>query len=317
MWKYVCKRCGKSIVALMLCSFVCFILIRQLPGSIAYSIYGANAQRLTEQEIERIENALVSEQSIFQQYVDWASNLLRGNWGFSFSQQQEVYPMLAQQSMFTFMIVALSLVLSNFITIISFVFLQRTKLKTVRFVIEKTYLLFMIVPGFWICFFLLWLLGVEFQIFPLYGLGNDSFLSTLYRIALPSLALVLPSVFYGIKLLENDWASIQQLPFLKHLSQRRISTFRYAKHVLPHFCLVLLQLNGYLVVGFLGGVIAVETVFSIPGIGQLTVEATKMHDYPTLLMIILCSLAVVLIVQLIIDLLSSWLDPRVYRSLKE
>ena len=96
MWKYVSKRFGKSALALIICSFICFILIRQLPGSAAYSIYGANAQRLTEEEKVRIEQALLGNESLIMQYIQWIGDILRGDWGFSFSKQQHVLTLIME-----------------------------------------------------------------------------------------------------------------------------------------------------------------------------------------------------------------------------
>ena len=317
MWKYVSKRFGKSALALIICSFICFILIRQLPGSAAYSIYGANAQRLTESELVRIEQALQGNEPLIMQYIHWIGDLLRGDWGFSFSKQQDVLSLLKEQSLYTAVVVTLALVFTNILMTLWFYLLQRVSYKMLRSILGSVLLAPMIVPGFWISFLLLWLGSVMLGWFPLYGIGDGSVGSALYHAILPSVALALPAVYYGVKLLEDRFAELKHQPFMTHLQRRGISRIRFARHIFPHVGLVYLQLNGYFVTAFIGGTIAVETVFSIPGVGKLTVEATKLHDYPTLLMIILASLAIVLVVQLLIDLCSCWIDPRVYRSLKD
>ena len=317
MWKYVSKRFGQSTLALIICSFVSFILIHQLPGSAAYSMYGANAQRLTEVELVRIEQALLGNESLIMQYIHWMGDLLQGDWGFSFSQQQDVLSLIKGQSLYTAVVVAMALVFTNILMTVWFYILQRANNKILRSFLGSVLLSAMVVPGFWISFFLLWFCGAVLGWFPLYGVGDGSGGSVLYHTILPSVALALPAVYYGVKLLEDQFAELKQEPFMIQLQERSISKRRLARHIFPHLGLVYLQLNGYFVTAFIGGTIAVETVFSIPGIGKLTVEATKMHDYPTLLIIILVSLAVILVVQLLIDMCSCWIDPRVYRSLKE
>ncbi|MBD8032522.1 ABC transporter permease [Solibacillus merdavium] len=317
MWKYVSKRFGKSALALIICSFICFILIRQLPGSAAYSIYGANAQRLTEEEKVRIEQALLGNESLIMQYIQWIGDILRGDWGFSFSKQQNVLTLIMEQSLYTAIVVTLALIFTNILMTLWFYLLQRLRHKLLRSILGGLLLGAMVVPGFWLSFFLLWLCGVILGWFPIYGVGDGSMGALIYHAILPSIALALPAVYYGVKLLEDQFAGLKQQPFMIHLQRRGISRSRLARHVFPHVGLVYLQLNGYFVTAFIGGTIAVETVFSIPGVGKLTVEATKLHDYPTLLMIILVSLAVILVVQLLIDLCSCWIDPRVFRSLKD
>ena len=317
MWKYASKRFVQSSVALVICSFVCFILIRLLPGSIAASVYVSNAQRLTEQELQRIEQSLIGNENLILQYIDWLRSIFQGNWGFSFSQQQDVLLLMKEQSLYTMIVVGFALIFTNGLMTLAFYLLQSTKYQTLRFVLENLLLSTMIVPGFWISFFLLWLFGVVLGWFPLYGVGDGSLSSLIYYTILPSLSLALPAVYYGVKLLQDHFEEVKQQPFYGILKDRGVSTSRLVKHIFPHISLIYLQLNGYFVTAFIGGTIAVETVFSIPGIGKLTVEATKMHDYPTLLMIILVSLAVVLMMQLIIDICSCWIDPRVYKSLKE
>lgn len=317
IWRYVSKRMIQTVLAFFIFSFICFLLIRQLPGSIAYAIYGANAQRLTNEELLRIEQAVLGEKSLVTQYIEWFTQLFKGNWGFSFSQQQDVLQLIQQQYVYTIVIVVLAMILANVLIACVLLLLHHWKHRVVRAVIEGVFLITMIVPGFWVGFLLLWLFAVKLPLFPLYGIGNGQLLSLLYHALLPSVTLALPAVFYGVKLMQNQLIIIQQQPFVEQLKLRRISKWRLVRHMLPHLGLVLLQLNGVLVTGFIGGTIAVETVFSIPGLGKLTVEATKLHDYPTLLMIILLGLACVLIVQLLIDLMSCSLDPRVYKSLKD
>ena len=298
-------------------SFICFFLIRQLPGSVAYAIYGANAQRLTEEELLRIEHAILSEKAFISQYVDWLQQILKGNLGFSFSQQQDVMQLIQQQAIYTVLIVVVALILVNVMIACTVFILRRWQHRFVKTTVESLLMLGMIVPGFWVGFLLLWIFAVKVQLFPLYGIGDRHFLSLLYHAILPSLTLALPAVFYGVKLIQDQILLIEKQPFMIHLQQRRISNWRMLRHYLPHIGLVLLQMNGIFVTSFLGGTIAVETVFSIPGIGKLTLEATKLHDYPTLLMIILLGLALILVVQLLIDLLSCSIDPRVYKSLKD
>lgn len=316
MRKYVSKRFVQSALALIVCSFVSFILIRQLPGSVAYSMYGANAQRLTEEELVRIEQALLGNEPVIMQYIHWIGNILRGDWGFSFSQQQDVLPLILEQSLYTIVVVIVAIIFTNILMSLWFYLLQQVRNKMLRSILEGVLLSAMIVPGFWISFFLLWLCGAMLGWFPLYGLGDGRGKVVIYHTILPSIALALPAVYYGVKLLDDQFAELKQEPFMIQLQERNISKSRLVKHIFPHLGLIYLQLNGYFMTAFIGGTIAVETVFSIPGIGKLTVEATKMHDYPTLLMIILMSLAVILVVQLLIDICSCWIDPRVYRSLK-
>lgn len=317
MWQYIGKKIIQSSFVLLICSLLCFIVMRLLPGSIAYSVYGANAQRLTPTEIERLEATLLGKDTLFAQYVTWLQNMLQGQWGYSISQQQAVSQLILELAMPTTIIVVVTIFLTNIFVTCFVLFLHLTRSKVMRTVAEGLLFGATIVPGFWLCFLFLWFFAVELHWFPLYGIGNGSFLSMLYYTFLPSVTLSVPTVFYGVKLIQENLVVVQKLPFLTQLQKRGISRWRYLQHIFPHIALIYLQLNGYLVAAIVGGTIAVETVFSLPGLGRLTIEATKTHDYPVLMMILMAGLALIVVVQLVIDVLSGMIDPRVYKSLKE
>ena len=270
-------------------------------------MYGANAQRVTEQEMLRIEASLLGDASIWQQYIMWMTNFIHGDWGFSFLQQQAVFLLLKEQGIYTLVMVIMALLLTNImVTII-------TLMKPhVQKWLNSLLLLTMILPSFWFSFLLFWLFTVKWDVLPSYLLSMQWFDVFVYLL-LPSTVLALPAVYYGMQLLRDQQQTLQQQPFMQRQMTRRMQW----KHQFPHISLAYLQLNGQLVPAFIGGTLAIEMVFSIPGIGKLTVESTKMHDYTTLLAIILLMLAIVLVVQLVIDVMSCWIDPRVHKSLGE
>lgn len=317
MWLYIGRKMIQSSFVLLVSSLLCFMVMHLLPGSIAYSVYGANAQRLTTTEIERLEATLLGNETLFAQYVTWLQNIMQGQWGYSISQQQAVSQLMQELAMPTIVIVVGAIFLTNILVTCFVLFLQLTRGKVMRKVAEGLLFGATIVPGFWLCFLFLWFFAVELHWFPLSGLGDGSFLSMLYYTFLPSVALSVPTVFYGVKLIQENLVIVHKLPFLTQLQKRGISRWRYMQHIFPHIALIYLQLNGYLIAAFVGGTIAVETVFSLPGLGRLTIEATKTHDYPVLMMILMAGLVLIVVVQLVIDVLSSMIDPRIYKSLKE
>lgn len=317
MWKYIGRKVTQSGIVLFVGSIICFIAMHFLPGSIAYGVYGANAQRLTEHEIERLEATLIGDESILVQYLTWVRHIWQGEFGFSYSQQQPVSQIIMELAIPTIVIVLLAIILTNIFVTLFVNILQMKRGRLLQWLSEAFLFCTTIMPSFWLCFLLLWVFAVALNWFPLNGIGDGSFISLLYHMFLPSLALSLSAVFYGVKLIQDQLITVQKFPFIIQLRKRRISGFRYFQHTFPHIALVYLQLNGYLITAFIGGTIAIETVFSLPGLGRLTVEATKNHDYPLLMMILLLGLAVILASQLVIDILSSLIDPRVYKSLKE
>ena len=310
------KRLLRIVGVLGAGSLICFSLLQFLPGSIAYSLYGANAQKLTATEIVRIEKNFQLDAPFLERYFHWVSNVMKGDFGWSFSQQQPVAVVLQEILMPTLVLLGLAFIFTNVsvlgITYLLFV-LQNRYLK--KCLISSLYFTAS-VPAFWIGFLLLMLFAVWWPLFPVYGIG-EGIADALYHAILPSMALSIGMLLIGVKMLYESLHVIQQQPFIKVMKQRGLTKrILFFRHIFPHLSLSYLQFNGYMTTVFIGGSIAVESVFSWPGLGKLTVDATKAHDYLLLMMLLLIFLSVVSVIHFLIDAVSSLIDPRIQKGIE-
>jgi peptide/nickel transport system permease protein len=169
-------------------------------------------------------------------------------------------------------------------------------------------------PAYWVGMMLLQLLSVKYKIFPVAGYG-DGFTGHLYYLFLPAFSLALAIAALTIRslrssILETLGSDYVRTARAKGLSSRSVFTW----HVMRNSSLSSITLLGLVFVFLIGGTTIMETIFSIPGIGQLIVRGIFDRDYPVIQGVTLVIGVIVLITSLVTDILYAALDPRVKLS---
>ena len=309
--KYLIHRLLWAIPVLLGASFVAFILVHLSPSDPARLMLGDAAQP---DQIERLRAELGLDRPIYVQYVDFLVSAIQGDLGQSLSERRPVMDILIERIPYTAQLAGFSMLVSLAIAvpagIISAVRQGTVTDDTSRIVA----LLGISIPNFWLGLILILLIAVNFAQFPLVGmtLVTDDPVAGIYSTLLPAIALGTAYAALVMRLLRGGMLDELSRDYSTTAEAYGIAdaeiTYVYAlkNAALPTITIVGLQL-GYL----LGGSVVIETVFGIPGIGQLAINSIFTQDFPVIQGIILFVAVAFVFINIGVDVLYSYLDPRI------
>ena len=301
---YVLKRLA-SIGALAFgITLPVFFLIRLIPGDPAVVMLGTNAGDPA--LIARLHQQLGLDRSIPEQYVIWLGNVLHGDFGYSYGQQQSVASLIAENLPatieLTFASLSVSLLLGAAIGITAAV--RRNQFADTAAM--GVALAFMSIPSFWLGLLLILLFAVQLPWFDVVG-GTS-----LKGLVLPAATLALGTAGFNARFVRS---SVVQAQTLRHVITARAKGITrgqvFRRHVLRNALLPVVTVAGLQVGQLLAGTVIVETVFSRPGIGRLLVQAILSKDYLTVQAVVLIIAVIYALFNFVVDLLYPLLDPRV------
>lgn len=314
MGYFILKRIVESLFVLVIGSMICFAFIRILPGDPAAAMYGNQLQKLSEADRLRIIENLGLDESLPIQYAKWIGQVFQGEWGHSTISGMEVATVVAGTLQPTFLLLLSSQFL---ILILAVVFGVTTGLQhrsIYDHAVTAISFILLSIPPFWFALMLMVFFSVYLGILPTSGIGNGQ----LRYILLPSLVLALSHVGYYVRLLRNHIIITKDAGFIFALKARGFSEWIILKnHLLPNAAIPILSYAGMSLAVSLASSVVVETIFSWPGIGRLALKSALSNDYPVLLAIIMLSMVFVIMVNLLVDLLCAWIDPRLRNQVIE
>ena len=311
MFSYIVRRLIATIPVMGVVAIFVFSLLYFAPGDPAAIIAGDLA---TAQDIARIHHQLGLDEPFLVRFWQWAWGVLRGDLGISIFTNQPVWHLIQQRLEPTAALTVTTLIVSVGLAIpIGVLAAWRAGTWVDRAVMGFAVLGFS-VPSFVLAYVLILIFSVEFDWLPVQGYTSITagFWPFLQHLILPSAAL---GLIYAALI-----ARITRASMLEVLSQDYIRT-AHAKglssrnvligHALKNAAVPIVTVIGIGVALLIGGVIVTETVFAIPGIGRLTVDAILRRDYPIIQGVILLFSSAYVIVNLLVDLSYTVLDPRV------
>ena len=281
-----------------------FLIIRLIPGDPAIVMLGTNAG--DPDLVARLHQQLGLDQPIYVQYFRWIGNVFRGDFGYSYGQQQSVWSLLAANFPATLQLTVAGLALSLVLGTIVGVAAALRRNRPLDSVVMGIALTCMSIPSFWLGLLLILLFAVQLPWFDVVG-GTS-----LKGLVLPAITLALGGAGFNARFVRS---SVIQAQVQKHVITARAKgitrTQLFRRHVLRNALLPLLTVAGIQVGQLLSGTVLVETVFSRPGIGRLLVQAILAKDYLTVQAVVLIIAVLYALANFAVDLMYPLLDPRV------
>jgi len=321
MSKYILKRLILMIPVLLGITIISFSVMKVAPGDPVSLVTDLNPN-MNEEAIKRIRDHYGLNEPVHVQYYKWLRNMVMLDFGRSFaSDNRPVIDKILERIHVTIMInvISLLLILSIAIPIGVMSAVKQNSL----FDRGTTVFVFLgfAVPTFWLALLLMILFGVKLEWLPISGLRslNAASLSPLGQLADIARHLILPvfvSAFGGLAGMSRYMRS----NMLEVIRQDYITTARAKgldertvifKHALRNALLPVVTLLGLSVPGLIGGSVIFETVFAIPGMGQLFYQSVMMRDYPTIMGILVIGAVLTLVGNLLADICYSVADPRI------
>ncbi len=311
MLAYIARRLLATIPVMAVVAVLVFSMLRLTPGDPAAIIAGAAA---TSQDIVDIRQKLGLDRPIVEQFAIWIGHVLSGDFGESFFFKKQVADLVFDRVGPTLALATFTIVWSVLIAVpLGVVAAYRQGTWIDRVVMGFSVLGFS-VPVFVIGYTLIYVFSIRLNWLPVQGYQpiSEGVGGFLQRLILPSLTL---SVIY-IALI----ARISRTSVLEVLGEDYIRTARakglsnrvvLMRHALRNAAVPIVTVIGIGIAFLIGGVVVTESVFSIPGLGRLTVDAVLARDYPTVQAVILLFSLVYVLLNLLVDVAYTVLDPRI------
>jgi peptide/nickel transport system permease protein len=310
---YLLRRVLQSVVVLLLVTVITFGLLRMIPGNAAVAVMGPNAYH-SPGAIKVFDADYGFDLPWYRQYLLWLGNLLRGNLGYSWQQNQSVASLLATRLPRTLLLVGPSVLLALVVAIPVGMIQAVRRNKPSDHVLDALSVIFYATPEFLIAIAAILLLAVRFPIFPVLGpqVEGLALLTNLYGLILPVVCLSLTSIalfsrYMRSSVLDNLTEDYVRTARAKGASEQRV----LMGHVLRNSLITIATLLGLSLPGVFGGALVIEAVFSYQGMGYLFYQSAAAQDYPVLLGFTVVIAVMTVAGSLLADIAYAVLDPRV------
>ena len=311
MLQFLARRLLATLPVLLVVSVLVFLMLRLTPGDPAAVLAGDAAS--TEQ-IARIRSNLGLDRSVPEQYAIWFGHVVTGDLGQSYYYKTPVTTLIGQRLEPTLSLAAITIVIAVLVAV------PLGVLAAWRFGgwLDRALMGFSVlgfsVPVFVLAYLLIWLVSLKLGWLPVQGYRRlaDGAGAWLYHLVLPALTL---SVIYIALLARVTRASVLEALGEDYVRTARAKGLRESKvlvrHALANAAVPIVTVIGIGIALLIGGVVVTESVYAIPGLGRLTVDAVLARDFPTIQGVILFFSVAYVLVNLLIDTSYVFLDPRI------
>lgn len=311
MLRYILKRLVSVVPVMFIVSVIVFMIVHLTPGNPAFLILGEDS---SPESVAQLEKQLGLDKHIVIQFFDWLKNVFTGDLGQSIYSSESVSQIILDRlgPTFSLMILAIGLSLAMAIPIAIIVVWKRETVLSPLFVF--TSLLGVSIPEFWFAMLLVLGVGVTIPLFPVAGYVaiSDSINLWIYHLILPAVVLATVEVGLIARMLRDSMLDAVNQDYIKTVRAKGVKeSIVLMKHVFANALIPTTTVIGTMIAGLLGGAVIVETMFTIPGIGQLLIDSIHRRDYPVIQGVILVIAFIYVLVNLAIDLLYTFLDPRI------
>lgn len=311
MGAFLAKRILATIPVMLIVAVIVFTLIRMVPGDPAAVIAGNMA---TNEDIARIRTELGLDRSFFAQFWIWAQGLLTGDLGQSFFFKKEVTALIAERVGATLSLALLTIV----ITVIVAVPLGTLAAWKHGGWLDRALMGFSVlgfsIPVFVIGYLLVYFFSLKFDWFPVQGYKplSDGLGEWLKHLLLPAITLSIVYVALIARVTRASVAEALTEDYVRTARAKGLPESRVlVKHALANAAVPIVTVIGIGIALLIGGVVVTESVFSIPGLGTLTVDAVLARDFPVIQGVILFFSFLYVMVNLLVDVSYLFLDPRI------
>ncbi len=318
MTAYIIRRVFIGLIVLIIVTMLVFLLVRLLPGDPLTVYMGiqqvSGANRITEEEHDRLMKVYGLDRPIWVQYAEWFGNIFRGDLGKSIKIGEPIgklilerMPVTAYIGLITFLIGAIGGTLVGIICALrrgSWLDNTLTTLSNIG----------MTIPTFWLGVLLIYFFAYRWHALPSFGWvwPWDDFWGSTQRLIMPVLAVSIGSIAGMARLVRSCMLEVMRADYVrtawaKGLSEKVI----VVRHQLKNAMIPVVTALGGTIAGILGGSVFIENVFGIAGMGQLTTRAIFDYDYQIVQATVLIFGGIIIFSNLLVDIAWGWMDPRI------
>lgn len=315
MLRFLMQRLLALIPVLFTVAVVVFLILRLTPGDPAAVIAGNNA---TNEDIDRIREQLGLTQPLLTQFTIWLGNVLQGDLGYSFYLNKPVTELIAQRIEPTLSLAAGTMVLSVLVAVPLGTLAAWRMGGWLDRILSGFAVAGFSVPVFVVGYVLIYIFAIELQWLPVQGYRR-LFGELSQGVGAWAAQLVLPwctlATIYVALIARVTRASVSEALTEDYIRTARAKGITeqmvLLRHALTNAAVPIVTVIGIGIALLIGGVVVTETVYSIPGLGSLTVDAVLNRDFPVIQGVVLFFSLLYVLINLLVDLSYLWLDPRI------
>lgn len=311
MWKFVGVRLLAMVPVLLLVSVLIFSLVYLMPGDSAEIIAGETA---SQEVVDNIRTELGLDRPFLEQYVDWLSDALTGDFGSSLFARLSVTDAIVARLPATISLTVLSLMLAIAIGVSAGVIAAVRPGGLVDRLATLGASLGQALPNFWVGLVLVLIFALQLDWLPATGyvkLSEDP-IGWLRSLAMPAFALGTSASAALARQTRSALVDVLERDYIRAVRAKGMSSWSVVgKHALKNAAIPVVTVLGFQLANLLGGAIIVEQVFAIPGIGSLAITAVNRRDIPMIQGVVAFITLIVVFVNLWVDVAYGFLNPKV------
>jgi peptide/nickel transport system permease protein len=312
MTGYILRRVAQLLPVLLAGSLCIFLMMYAVPGGPVAALVGENA---TPQQVEVVTRELGLDRPVMAQYASWLARALSGDFGVSLHSREPVLKLIGERLPATVQLAVFATILGLAIGVPMAIASALRPNGWLDRALSAFSALALGVPTFWLGILLILLMAVQLKLLPAASAYHPVWKS-------PWLAFqhtLLPALTLGVYV-SGIFARFLRASLIAELQSDYVRTARskglkeravIVRHVLRNALLPFVTIVGLMLASFIGGTVVTESVFTYPGIGRLLVQAISSRDYPVVQGCILVILASYMLINLTIDVIYAYIDPRI------
>lgn len=322
MWQYILKRILLMVPTLLGVALVVFLLMNVVPGDIAMLILGAGEQGgdVNLSELQKVRQKLGLDRPLYQQFFSWVWGIARLDFGTSLWTGAPVIDELRVRFPLTFQVALFATLISTLIAVPLGTLAAIRQDTWVDYVVRVISIGGLAIPNFWTGILLILFLVVYFQwspplvFVPLWENPWENFKQLIW----PIVTVGYRNAAVSTRLTRSAVLEIMREDYIRTAWAKGLREFIVVnKHTLKNAMLPVITIIGAELAFLMGGLVVTETVFTLNGLGRFIVDAILRRDIPVVQTMVVLTAFVIVFVNLIVDLLYAWLDPRIsYRGAK-
>ena len=320
--KTLFTRFLSSLLTLFLLVSFLFIIIRLSPGDPTDKYISS---KLGTELSERISEKFSLNQPITDQYLSFISNVFRGDMGVSYNYRRPVFEVIWEYFSFTLLFASISFIIQIILSIwLALLVIKKQNRWLDNFVSNASVLAYSI-PAFVLGVALIYIFSVSFNLFPISGLKSLDYeylpfftqvLDKLHHLFLPLITLTAAGVALFYKYIKDSMDELKNQTFVLNLRSSGLDEKIILKnHILPNAIRPLISVAGIELGILLGGTLITEVIFSLPGMGRLTVDSIFSRDYPLVIGCVFTAGAVMILANFLADIIKLKIDKRLIKGI--
>lgn len=301
MHRFIIERLIQSAVIVAVVSVIVFLFVHASGDPAALLV----PEQATAADAANYRKALGLDRPIYEQYVQFMSHFWFSDTVKSFRFQQPLLPLVLQHLKFTLILAALTIVASSLLAVPLGIFSALRRGSVMDVGIRLVAVMGQSMPSFWVAMLLMLILAVHLRLFPVSGVGVKN-------IVLPAMTLAFFQVAVLLRLVRSEMLEVMGQEYVRTARAKGVPELWVTiRHGLKNAAIPVITVMGLQFGALVQGAIVVEPIFAWPGLGWLLVESIAARDFPVVVAGAIIAAVFVTLVNLIVDLLYGWLDPRI------